>query len=347
MNRKFALITLILGCMLAGAQIAYLVEANFLFPPNSIPYIHIKNDGSIEPSTAPITKEGNTYTLTSNITGHTLSIECDNVIIDGAKFTISGDNKSSPAISIGLRSNVTVKHICIMWFCSAHLSMGGATECIITNSTIFTVAGGAMTLNGCNNCSIINNTFHNADLLYDDGRGESVYCGGENNFILNNTFSGGEVGLVIYGSNNTIINNTFTGTKKYLFSSHSQLNTIENNTVNDQIISEAPYISSSHSPILTQKPSNDPTQTITPTPLNTPTVTPIMATLMPSKSPSSTTTQSPSPSEIISQPTATAKNQPDFPLELTYAAIIIVISIITATITVLMKNKKSKKLPQS
>ena len=188
MNRKFAFITLILGCMLAGAQIACLVEANFLFPPNSIPHIHIKNDGSIEPSTAPITREGNIYTLTANITGHTLSIECDNVIIDGAKYTISGDNKSSPAISIGLRSNVTIKNICIMWFCSAHLSMGGATDCIITNSTIFTVAGGAMTLNGCNNCSITNNTFHNADLLYDDGRGESVYCGGEGNFILNNTF---------------------------------------------------------------------------------------------------------------------------------------------------------------
>jgi parallel beta-helix repeat protein len=54
------------------------------------PALTIKSDGTIDPSTAPIRRDGGIYTLTDNVTGYTIIIDCDNVTLDGAGYTLRG-----------------------------------------------------------------------------------------------------------------------------------------------------------------------------------------------------------------------------------------------------------------
>ncbi len=51
--------------------------------------VYIRADGSVEPSTAPIQRNGNVYTLTGDIHG-SIVVERSNVVIDGAGFTLQG-----------------------------------------------------------------------------------------------------------------------------------------------------------------------------------------------------------------------------------------------------------------
>ncbi|MEM3703119.1 MAG: hypothetical protein QXX79_01660, partial [Candidatus Bathyarchaeia archaeon] len=60
--------------------------------------VYIGEDGSIYPSDAPIiTSDNITYTLTGNITssGDGIDVERNNIIIDGAGYTIEGGRRRS------------------------------------------------------------------------------------------------------------------------------------------------------------------------------------------------------------------------------------------------------------
>jgi len=72
--------------------------------------IYIKEDGSVEPSTAPIQHEGNVYNLTDNIQNANITIQCNNIILNGAGFNLQGpgnDLNNLVAISMNC-TNVTV-----------------------------------------------------------------------------------------------------------------------------------------------------------------------------------------------------------------------------------------------
>jgi parallel beta-helix repeat protein len=51
--------------------------------------IYVQSDGSIEPSTAPIKRDGNTYTFTDNIFAPII-VDKANIILDGAGYTLHG-----------------------------------------------------------------------------------------------------------------------------------------------------------------------------------------------------------------------------------------------------------------
>ena len=86
--------------------------------------IYIQADGSIVPSTAPISSVDNvTYTLTDNIAGNVpaytsaIIIQRDNIIIDGAGYTLQGTQaEESKGIYLMGRSNVTIKNMKITTF---------------------------------------------------------------------------------------------------------------------------------------------------------------------------------------------------------------------------------------
>jgi hypothetical protein len=72
--------------------------------------IYIKEDGSVEPSTAPIQHEGNVYNLTDNIQNANITIQCNNIILNGEGFNLKGpgnDLNNLVAISMNC-TNVTV-----------------------------------------------------------------------------------------------------------------------------------------------------------------------------------------------------------------------------------------------
>lgn len=86
-----------------------------VIPP--INSVYIRADGNIEPSTAPITIENNVYTLTGDLTNTTLKIERDGIILDGAGYSIIGNDIHFHAgVDISNRTNITVRNLVINQF---------------------------------------------------------------------------------------------------------------------------------------------------------------------------------------------------------------------------------------
>jgi parallel beta-helix repeat protein len=79
--------------------------------------VHIRTDGSIDPSTTSIqTLDNATYTFTGNVTNF-IVVERDNIVVDGANYMLQA-NRSRIGVGIDLssRHNVTVKNIRIKEF---------------------------------------------------------------------------------------------------------------------------------------------------------------------------------------------------------------------------------------
>ena len=122
-RRKSFAATLLLGLLFStvpGIQLINLVYANFTPLPELPTPIYIRHDGSVEPSTAPLQRAGNTYIFTNNI-DNTIEIQRPNIVIDGNSYTLtkpSVDTKNLmapigwlPGIHIADISNVTITNI--------------------------------------------------------------------------------------------------------------------------------------------------------------------------------------------------------------------------------------------
>jgi len=114
MNMKQLLITafssLFLFSVLFGVQLVRLTEANIMPVPKPQPAFTIRSDGSVDPLTAPIQRNGEIYTLTDNITGYSIAIERDNVTLDGGGYTLQG-NGDSTGVFVNNRNGITVKNM--------------------------------------------------------------------------------------------------------------------------------------------------------------------------------------------------------------------------------------------
>jgi len=76
--------------------------------------VYIRADGTVDPPTAPINRNGNTYTLTASIfnDGDGIIIERDNVTLDGAGYTLQGTGSGVGVFLFG-RSNVMIKNVLV------------------------------------------------------------------------------------------------------------------------------------------------------------------------------------------------------------------------------------------
>jgi parallel beta-helix repeat protein len=170
--RLMLILTLLLSAV-AQTKFVYTASAQY-----SELVISIRNDGSIDPSTAPIQREGDTYTLTSDLNCNTIIIRRDNLVFDGARHTI----ELFGGIDINERENVTFKNTIIK-------------------------AGLAISLSGHNN-KIIGNTFHiNAtNAISVSSAGFTVTSG---NIISNNTIElkNGHNGVDVFKTLDTVISN--------------------------------------------------------------------------------------------------------------------------------------------
>jgi parallel beta-helix repeat protein len=118
MNKKMvpaAFTVMLLFSALAGAQFVRLAEANFMPMQIPQPAFIIRSDGRVDPSTAPIQREGNVYTFTDDIVGYTIASERDNVVIDGGGYSLIG-NGNSTGIFILNRNGITVRNMKISNF---------------------------------------------------------------------------------------------------------------------------------------------------------------------------------------------------------------------------------------
>jgi parallel beta-helix repeat protein len=107
------------GIMLILLLIGMLTLAFNIQPVKASGVIYIRADGSIDPPTAPIQRDGYSYTLTGNISSDTdgIVIERDMITLDGAGYTLQGTSASeSKGIALNRMLKVTIKNMKIRAF---------------------------------------------------------------------------------------------------------------------------------------------------------------------------------------------------------------------------------------
>ena len=211
--KKTVVLTLILICLMAlGVVCIRPVRAQYQGD------ITINADGSVTPSTAPIQKVGNLYTLTSDVEG-SITINGNNLVFNGNGHTVT-PTLIGPSNTCGLSlnnvSNDTVKNLTAeggIW----GIVVGGFSN-VIANNTITETGNGLQALDeptagvqvggGGSNIITGNSLQNNYDGM--------SFTETENNLIVGNTvedssnpYTGG-CGIMFWGaSNNTIYHNNF------------------------------------------------------------------------------------------------------------------------------------------
>jgi parallel beta-helix repeat protein len=202
-NPILSILAILLTALLAYSATVHTVQASGT--------VYIRADGSVDPQTAPITTTDNiTYIFTGNIS-ESLVIERDNIIIEGADYTIQGTgNDNGNGITLDGRTNVTINHLTITTF-----NVG----IMLTNSNNTQIVENSVTANSQTGISVTMNCFHN-------------------NLTGNNVTKTPGVGIWLQGStSSTLSNNIITGNGDgiYLFTSFNNIlsgNTMEGNTYN-------------------------------------------------------------------------------------------------------------------
>lgn len=104
------------GMMLALLLVSLLTTAIDFETARADDYrIHIRPDGSIDPPTAPIRRDGDVYALTGNISdSYGIRVERGNIVFDGANYTLLIGSAGPNALYWSGVNNVTVKNTRIM-----------------------------------------------------------------------------------------------------------------------------------------------------------------------------------------------------------------------------------------
>jgi hypothetical protein len=102
----------------------------------------IKSDGTVTPLSAPVSRDGDVYTLTDDIyipasTNEGIRIEKDNITLEGAGHTIRGHGESSAIILIQ-RTGVTIRNVLLLNFYWG-IELQNSTKCTVTNSNLTAV----------------------------------------------------------------------------------------------------------------------------------------------------------------------------------------------------------------
>jgi len=143
--------------------------------------IYIKADGNIEGTTDISTVDNVTYTFTDNIFNQSIIVERDDIVVDGAGYTLQGTGEGT-GISLSGRSNVTIKN---------------------TNIQNFSYG-----------ISLYNSSFNNSiswnNITENNGNGIHLYSSSNNSISGNNITANSLYGIYLeYSSNNSISGNVF------------------------------------------------------------------------------------------------------------------------------------------
>ncbi|MCW4046931.1 MAG: hypothetical protein NWE99_05140 [Candidatus Bathyarchaeota archaeon] len=137
-------VSLLISILATSLWLFNLVNANFTPLPELPTPIYIRNDGSVEPSTAPLQRVGNTYTFTSNI-NNTIEVQCSNIVLDGNGFIITKPSVKTedlmipagwlPGVRITGLGNVTVTNI-VFEGCITGVTVENSSGITISQNTI-------------------------------------------------------------------------------------------------------------------------------------------------------------------------------------------------------------------
>ncbi len=171
--------------------------------------IYIRADGSIEPSTANITSTDNvTYTLTGNIINDSIVVERDNIVVDGAGYTLQGNGGGSGFHLTGI-NNVTIRNTDIQGFCCGVWLDGSSFNSIVGNNITNNGWYGVYLDESSNNNTISGNNITNNDL-------HGVYLfESSNNVISGNSFVNN--GLLVWQTYGNVVSGNLVNGKPLVY----------------------------------------------------------------------------------------------------------------------------------
>jgi parallel beta-helix repeat protein len=191
---------------------ASLICANPALPPAEyLPTVTIEKDGTMNTTISTIKRLGKIYTFTDNLFGYALLINCENIEIDGAGYSMltnypeHGNWGYDRAITI-LSSNVTIKNVKIQGFKNGGISMHKEVNNITITGNTITGCYYAISVGYSSNIIISKN-----NITDNKGSAISLSLRGYNNSITDNVLSKNENGISIsYATNNRILRNNIT-----------------------------------------------------------------------------------------------------------------------------------------
>ena len=215
--KKFTLTVVILLLLLfSGLRLHFvnLVRANvFPDPGPDLPRIYIRNDGSVEPATAPIERTDNLYKLTDNIILYTIEIQRDNIVLDGAGYTIQGNasrikgyDDGNNGVIVAGQNNVTITRLNFEQGDTGVRISGCSNINITANTFINGLTTGIAAEDYSSFILIESNNFTGIGNL-DYFGSQAILCNGRDNIIKRNTLTDGGRGITLEGYSNLISDN--------------------------------------------------------------------------------------------------------------------------------------------
>jgi len=165
--------------------------------------ITIEADGSVNPASAPVLRDGDLYTLTANING-SVAVRKNNIIVDGNGRTLLGA-KVGYGFDLSGVTNVTVKNAVLRGFSYGVYANSSHGNRITGNTFTENVWDGIWLRDSQNNTVDMN-------LLANNYGGIAVFDSTGNEILKNTISLSGNVGIEMYrSSNNTIWGNSMIG----------------------------------------------------------------------------------------------------------------------------------------
>jgi len=215
---------------------------------------YIRSDGSIDPPTAPIQRNGDMYVLTDNIhsSDDGIVIQRNNMTLDGAGYTLQGPGEltNTRGIFLSGRSNVTVRNIEIVasatsiylsWssnnniygnYLANGISLGDSSNNNVSGNTVTSgmyqlIVMGVFGSSG----NIISGNY----ILGTDSR-TGIHVGDSSNNIISENTVTNNFGFgirLLSGTNNSVFRNNVTNNGDGIMISSSNHTIAENNIVNN------------------------------------------------------------------------------------------------------------------
>jgi len=206
--------------------------------------IYIYSDGTIDPTTAPILKVGDTYTLTGDVS-ESIYIQKSGITLDGNGYTVLG-TLSGYGIYLNGISGVTIKNLDIDGF-SFGIYLYYSSSNTITYNTALNNTEGIYLFRSLSNTLAHNNALSNiwrGIFLYyassstitnntasNNRRGILLWQSTGNILAINTVLNNGIGIYILESSNNNIVNNTASSNNgQGIYLRHASGNTITNST---------------------------------------------------------------------------------------------------------------------
>jgi len=213
------------GIMLALLLTLMLMLAFNIQPVRGSGTIYIRADGSVDPPTAPIQRDGDVYTFNDNIYD-SIAVERSNIVVDGAGYTVQGIENGT-GIILSHISNVTIKYVRVANYDIGIGVYGSGNNNLIYNEVTNNSEGIVLGQSWYNILSSNNVSANHERGIYLDSSysnnlvnnivtnnyyGVDLSQSSDNYIVNNNCSSNWVIGINLFGINNTLRNNNISFT---------------------------------------------------------------------------------------------------------------------------------------